>query len=323
MLLVDDDRARGRRAARGRPGASRPRRRTLAGPDAPPLVGPLAVAERAVEQRDLAARSCAQPVDERHAPARSPGPARAPAGRPRGERGDGLGVDRGLAAAGHAVEQERRRVAARDRAADRGSTASRLGRAESRRRPAGAPRAPGGRRASGRARSLATSRADEAAPDEPRRRADARARPASSARWPASGVGRRQLGRGAPTWRGPSGRPGGRPPAARRRGRRRPCVGQRQPALVARPGARGRQRPVEVDQALGRQRAQPPEESGPTLRRGQVADRARARGRAGSRIAASVGGDARPLGDRRGGRRAAAPPRARAARACPAAASRG
>ena len=87
----------------------------VAGPDPPPLVGPLAVAETGVDERDAGVEVGPQPVDERqrhrdlgHEDERRPTRLE--------RRRDRLDVDRRLAAAGHAVEQQRSRIAGLDRA---------------------------------------------------------------------------------------------------------------------------------------------------------------------------------------------------------------
>ena len=95
------------------PTTTRARRLT----DASPFVGALAFPERAVEQRDVDAEVVPQPVDERrrerdlrHEHERgAPGSERV---RDRGR------VDRGLAARGLALEQEREGSARRERPAD-------------------------------------------------------------------------------------------------------------------------------------------------------------------------------------------------------------
>ena len=118
VLLVDDD-----DADVGERGEDREARADddvdVAGPDPPPLVRAFAFAEARVEQRDARLEIRAEPVDERH---REGDLGDEDEGRPAGRerRGDRLDVDRGLAAAGHAVEEERRRVAGLDRLVGRG-----------------------------------------------------------------------------------------------------------------------------------------------------------------------------------------------------------
>ncbi len=110
----------------------------VARPDPPPLVGPLPFPEPRVDERDPSVEVRAQPVDERQRQ-RDLGDEdeRRAAGLERA--GDGLDVDRRLAAAGHAVEQQRPRVGARS---------SRPGSARPLRPGPGAGRSPaGGRRA--------------------------------------------------------------------------------------------------------------------------------------------------------------------------------
>ena len=163
MLLVDDDDPDvGQRRADGQP---RPDDDVdVAAPDAPPLVGPLAVAQPGVDERDPGVEVRPQPVDERQGEGdlRDEDEGR-PARLQRG--GDGLDVDGRLAAAGHAIEQQRPRVARRD------------GRRPRRRRPAacGSVRAagggpatatPGGSGGQRLARSLADLGLEQAAPDE-------------------------------------------------------------------------------------------------------------------------------------------------------------
>ena len=187
----------------------------LARPDPTPLVGALAVAEAGVDERDPRLEVRAQPVDERQ---RQRDLRHEDEGPPAGLEGlrDRLDVDRRLAAAGHAVEEERRRVAARPSppAIDR----ERLGlrRQEVRRRRAAAA-PPGRSTGEGAARPLADLGArrgragrSPATADVPCRRAQVRPRTSpSGASRPARGS-RRRAGRG------PSGRPlepGARPDA--------------------------------------------------------------------------------------------------------------
>ena len=215
------------------------------------------------------------------------------AGRPRSsDGGDRLDVDRGLAATGDAVEEQRRRVAVGDRPASR-----------SRPRPpapavSGAPsgsratqaRRPGGERAP---RPLAHLDRDEPASGETGDRgvtvpvAELRGRDVVEDRL-------RRAPSSAAAWRAPSGRPAGRSPAASAP-RRSPLVGQarcaarsaapRRPPTASTRASAGRGPPAHGAGARG-----PP---GPPGRRGSgpVAGRGRA-GRAGRGRAA--GGRAGP-----------------------------
>ena len=111
------------------------------------------------------------------------------------------------------------------------------------------PGRPGGERP---ARPLADLDLDEAPPDEAGRgrRASPWRSPTASGRGDASAGSaarppqrRSCLSQRRRRWRGPSGRPVALPGASAARGR--PVRGQPDPALVARPGGRGEQRPVE------------------------------------------------------------------------------
>src|SRR5439155_2433718 len=117
VFLVDDDEAdiRERRPDR------EPRADDdldAAGADPAPLVGPLAVGESRVDERDLGRDVGPQAVDEREGERdlRHEHERRAPEVERREDR---LDVDGRLAGAGHAVEQPWRRVTVRDRVADR------------------------------------------------------------------------------------------------------------------------------------------------------------------------------------------------------------
>ena len=185
VLLVDDDEPDiGQRSDDGQP---RPDDDVhLARPDAPPLVGALAVAEARVDERDPRVEVRPQPVDERQGQGDL---GDQDEGRPAGlERGrDRLHVDRGLAAAGHPVEQERTRIPGPDRGDDLPDRL-RLGGQEIARRGTAAtqPDGSGGQRP---ARPLADIGIGEPSTDEPRDRRVA---------VPAGEVRRRQLpgGRG-------------------------------------------------------------------------------------------------------------------------------
>ena len=226
VLLVDDDRARRPRAARAAPSASRRR-----GPTSPARIRRHSSArspspERRVEHGDPRRQVGAEPVDDRRGEGdlRDQQERRA-AGR-EGRR-DRLDVDRGLAAARHAVEEDRRRVATR-------------------------------RRRRARARAAAAWSAVSAAPRAARRgaRPGGRRAAVAGARAPPRGRGRAGRGRrcaDAP-WRSASG--AGREPVAVAPGRRRRVRGRRlagreleraPPAGAARaagPGVRSPRRPA-------------------------------------------------------------------------------
>ena len=111
MLLVDHDHAdvRQRRDDR-QPGADDDV--DLARPDPPPLVGPLAVAQTRMDERDPRVEVRPQPIHQRQGQRdlrdeHERRPARLQRCR------DGLHVDRGLAAAGHPIEEQRARIAER------------------------------------------------------------------------------------------------------------------------------------------------------------------------------------------------------------------
>ena len=85
VLLVDDDQpdiGQGRDDRQPRPDDDV----DVAGPDPPPLVGPLALAEARVEQRDPRVEIGAEPIDERQRQGDLRGRAPAPGGRPRAPR---------------------------------------------------------------------------------------------------------------------------------------------------------------------------------------------------------------------------------------------
>ena len=242
---------------------------TSPAPDPAPLVGPLPLTEAAVDDGD---------ADGRSARSRSMiGVARAISGtsserRPARARGSGdrLDVDRGLAAAGHAVEQDRRRVA-RSTAVDTASTAAAWSGLSA---AAGRPRAaePGGSAGERPTRALADLGADEAAPDERRRSPTSRAARRAPAGTPPSGRAARRVGVDARRAR--AARPlarAERPSRSRSPARapRRPPTrgGEPQPSLVARAERRAEQRPVELDEPAVGERAQPAQQAGATLRR--------------------------------------------------------
>ena len=202
VLLVDDDEPDvGQRSDDGQP---RPDDDVhLARPDAPPLVGALAVAKARVDERDPRVEVSPQPVDERQGQGDL---GDQDEGRPAGlERGrDGLHVDRSLAAAGHPVEQERTRIPGPDRGDDLpdglrlgGQEIARRRTAATQLRRVGWPAAGAAARGHRRRRAL-----DGRAPRSPRGRAGRRGPP--PARSPA---GATASSRSAATWRGPRGRP--------------------------------------------------------------------------------------------------------------------
>ncbi len=85
--------------------------------DATPLVGPLAVPQPRVDERDTGIEIRPEPIDQgqRQRDLRDEHE-----GGPTGvqRRGDGFDVDGGLAATGHAIEEQRPRIALDDRAGD-------------------------------------------------------------------------------------------------------------------------------------------------------------------------------------------------------------
>ena len=209
VLLVDDDRGRHRRAARGPPAASRRRCRrrrarirrhsSARSPSPRPEWTSATRASRSARRRSTSGIASAISGHEHE---------RGPAALER--RDDRLDVDRGLAAAGHAVEEERRRIAGRDRRADRGHGLG-LGAAAGR-SPAGRPpRSPTGRPASGRRGRSRTSTSTRPRRTSPAQRADARGAPARSApATPAVGRPRRSSSvSGGRPGAGRAARPGG------------------------------------------------------------------------------------------------------------------
>ena len=158
MLLVDDDQADvGQRGEDRQPRADDDVH--VAGPDPPPFVGPLALAEPGMEQRDPRVEVGPQPIDQRQRQRDlRDEDQRRTAGFER--RRDGLDVDRGLAAAGDAVEQERPRVAGGDGGPDPVDGLG-LGREQvaARRPPAAAAGRAGGQRAGAVARGRRRRRA--------------------------------------------------------------------------------------------------------------------------------------------------------------------
>ena len=249
VLLVHDDQAdvgEGREEGRSGPHDEV----HVTGADPSPLVGALPFPEAGVHDGDADRQPGAQPVDDGGGQGDLRDEQQRGAARGEGRR-DRLHVDRGLAAAGDAVEEDRRR--------SRPAIASRTGRRAASwsavsRDPAGrAPRGPAGRpargrrgrsRTSARSRPRRTSPAMAAAPWCPARPAagtpawaatagtpagapavefdvtecagpDA-ARPAGPPPGPGSGAAAGSVASSASTarWRGPRGRPAGRSPAA-------------------------------------------------------------------------------------------------------------
>ena len=248
VLLVDDDQAdvRERREQRGAGPHDQVR---VAGPDPPPLVGALALAQRGVEHGDPGGQLGTEAVDDGR---RQRDLGDQQEGRPaRGERGgDGLDVDRGLAAAGHAVEEERASgrwprgpcVTSASASAWAGVSADPAGRAPR----DGAGRSARGRR--GRSRTSARTsprRTRPASDDDPWRSASGpAASPSGACAAPGSGQLRERLPL-ARTERAP----GQAVPRLQRRGRRAPGLGDPQPPLVARTRGGVEQRPGQLDQA--------------------------------------------------------------------------
>ena len=137
VLLVDDDQPDvGERRHDRQP---RPDHDVdVARPDPPPLVGPLPLPEARMDERDAGVEVRAQPVDERQ---RQRDLGDEDEGRAAGlERaGDRLDVDRRLAAAGDAVEQQRPRVGRGHRGPDPLDRLGLGGEQVARRRAAAAP----------------------------------------------------------------------------------------------------------------------------------------------------------------------------------------
>ncbi len=269
MLLVDDHQPDvGERGEDGQPGPDDDI--DLAGPDPAPLVGPLARPDRRVDERHPRVEVGPEPVDERHREGDlGDEHEHRPAAFERG--GDRLDVDRRLAPARHAVEQERRRISSLEGRADR-ADGLRLRLGQRRRHWPSAPDA--GRPSPERATwSFADVDRGQSTPDE----AGQRRRP----------VAARQRSRGQP------GRRSGHEllEQVTLAGTERPSrlslacleglddrtsiVGGGCPALIAWATGRGEQGPVEVDQAASGEVPQPSGEADPALRRRKVADRQR------------------------------------------------
>ena len=233
-------------------------------------------------------------------------------------RHDRLDVDRRLAAARDPVEEQRRRVARRDRP-QREADRFGLGLGEGRVRRA---RASPPDRATLQRPALGDRRGHlhEAAPDEPSKRPVAV--PVGELRRADRAAVRGQLGEEGDLAR-PETRAVG-PATGRQGGGDRPARlgGGRQP-VGARRGAGGRQRPVEGQPAGVGQPMEAPQEAGPALGGAELVDPPGAV-RSWSRIAPSSSGGVSAWSPRR---RAACPgrlrPRAPAVRACPAGASPG
>ena len=270
MLLVDDDEPDvGQRGDDGQP---RPDDDIhVAGPDAPPLVGALAVAETRVDEGDPRVEICPQPVDERERQGDlGDQDERRPARLER--RGDRLHVDRGLATAGDAIEQERTRIAGPDRGE---------------RPPRPPPPGRAGDRSSADGRRATPRVGWPTAVAVARGRRHRRALVGRAPRSPRGHAGRRGPPRAPPRrarQRAPGAlrsgevRDGARSRIAGRQRRRGVAAGRREadPALVprARPGAA--QRPLQADPAGRGHRPQAAQQPGPSVGAGQVADRPRA-----------------------------------------------
>ena len=295
VLLVDDHEPEvGERCQERRPRAHDHVDR--ARPDPPPFVRPLTLAETRMQDGDGDPQLHPQPVHDRRGERdlRNEEEGRTP-GRER--RRDGLDVDRGLAPAGDAVEQQGRGVATLDRL-EHERHGARLGPREDRtggscaaleRTPAGA----------GPARALAYLRANEPTTHQPGdRRCPVDVRE-SRCRRPvrrAPGVARapsRRLREDRPvglvglvrevrevreirevrengSLADPQDPPGRAFARGQRLGRAPPVIGQPQPALVARAGRRREQRPRQVEQARVGQRPEPAEQAGAPFGRRQV-----------------------------------------------------
>ena len=266
VLLVDDHQPDvGERGEDGQPGPDDDV--DLAGPDPAPLVGPLARPDRRVEERHPRVEVCPEPVDERHRESDlGDEDEHRPAAPERG--GDRLDVDRGLATARHAVEQERRGISSLERRADRGDGRRlRLGQ----RRGQGSSAPDAGRTSAERATwSLADVDRGQSTPDEAgQRRRPVAARQRSRAQ-PGLGPGHELVEQ--VTLAGTE-RPS-RMSLAHVEGRddRTSIVRSVRPALIAWSTGGREQGPVEVDQTTCGEVAQPSGEADPALRRRKVAD---------------------------------------------------
>ena len=270
VLLVHHDQADVRqRREQGRPRPDDEVR--LAGADPAPLVGALPVAQGGVHDGDPDREVRPQPVhDGRGQGDLGDEQERGPAGSQGG--GDGLHVDRGLAAAGDPVEQDRRWIARCQGVQDQ----------PDRRRPgpASARNPPGARRGSGRGGSRGAG-ADARAPPRAggrggrdRRWTTSRGarRPAPPARRPAETAPGDTSSARAALWRGPRGRPGTRSPVASATAVTQALGRDPQPSLVARADGRAEQRPGQLHEALVGECAEAPQQGGPTLGAREVAD---------------------------------------------------
>ncbi len=274
VLLVHDDQADvGERREQRRPGAHH--EVDVARPDPAPLVGALALAEARVDQGDPDRELGAQPVDD----GRGEGDLRdeqerRAAGLERG--GDGLDVDRGLAAARDAVEQDRRRVARRHGVQQQPEGGGLVGGQGG---PGGTGAAHRGRAARERAsRALAHLDAQQPAPDEA---GEGRGSVALRQRGGGDPVGRsaravvrRQLRERRLLARSQRATRGLVPARERRRGGG-PLVRQPHAPLVARPDGRPEQRPGQLQEAPVGERAEAAQEPRPPVGRRQVAHGAR------------------------------------------------
>ena len=269
VLLVDDHEADvGERREDGQPRPDDDRHRSR--PDPPPFVGSLALTEARMDERDVRVEVGSQPVDERRRE-RDLGDEHEhrPAGLER--RRDRLDVDRGLAPARDALEEERGRVAGDQRGPHRVHGRSLL---VAQRRVHGPGAAPPGRSRGQRPPwPLADLGHGKTSPDQPGDRAAAVApgqlRAGQSAR-----RGGGQLGQGVPLARAERASVDG----CRVRCRRASRVGREDPAFEARPGPGRRQRPVDRHEPVRLERAEPAEQARTALRRGEVPGGPRAGG---------------------------------------------
>ena len=191
VLLVDDHEADvGERREDGQPRPDDDRHGSR--PDPPPFVGSLAVTKARMDERDVRVEVGSQPVDERRRE-RDLGDEHEhrPAGLER--RGDGLDVDRRLAAARHALKEERCRIAGDQRGPDRLHGRGLL---VAQRRIHGSGATPPCRsRGKGPSWPLADLRRGKASPDQPGDRAAAVA-PGQFRAGQACGRGSGELGQG-------------------------------------------------------------------------------------------------------------------------------
>ena len=271
MLLVHDDQADlGQRREHGE---ARPDDDIhVACPDPTPLVSPFAIGEPRVHERHAGIEIGTQAVHERqgegdlgHEDERR---------ATKGQRSrDGFHVDRRLAPAGHAIEEQRARVASLDGIDDPGDRDSLLrGQIGGWRTPATDAHGPAGERPAGPYPDLGR--------DEPA------ARESGDGRGPVRGGKRCGLDRAAGTecsevrQRCDLARSQGPPRRALAGGQHggsgRTRVGQADPALMARPARGSEQGPVEGHRAIRGERPQPPQQPGSPIGRGKLADWPRA-----------------------------------------------